>query len=240
MAGGGPVGGFGQGEAVGVVFDSDDAVERVAKVAAEGAAVEPGGVGVLDEAGLGTDGAGDADADARLAVELVLGRADELDESADRVVVDAGVWHAPAREHGTGGIERDDLEFGAAEIDADPETRHWSWSPGRFSVLLTRPRAGAQERLAIEARLSHRVRRMVEMVLDAKGLACPLPVLRANRALRGMAAGERLRLLTTDRASVADVRAFCRETGHELTAFSEEAGAFSFVIRRRSDERAGA
>ncbi len=76
---------------------------------------------------------------------------------------------------------------------------------------------------------------MSEVVIDAKGLACPLPVLQANRALRSMAAGERLRLLTTDRASVADVRAFCRETGHELTGFAEEAGAFSFVIRRRPD-----
>ena len=76
---------------------------------------------------------------------------------------------------------------------------------------------------------------MSEVLLDAKGLACPLPVLRANRALRGMAPGERLRLTATDKASVADVRAFCRETGHELTAFAEEAGVFSFVIRKRAD-----
>ncbi len=76
---------------------------------------------------------------------------------------------------------------------------------------------------------------MSETVLDARGLACPLPVLRANRALRGMAAGDRLRLLTTDHASVADVRAFCRETGHELTGFSQEAGVYSFAIRRRAD-----
>ena len=74
------------------------------------------------------------------------------------------------------------------------------------------------------------------MLLDAKGLACPLPVLRLNRALRSMAPGERLRLLATDRASVADVRAFCRETGHELTGFSEEAGGvYSFVVRRRTE-----
>ena len=76
---------------------------------------------------------------------------------------------------------------------------------------------------------------MSETTLDARGLACPLPVLRAHRALRDMAAGSRLRLLTTDRASVADVRAFCRETGHELTGFAEEAGVYSFAIRRRAD-----
>lgn len=76
---------------------------------------------------------------------------------------------------------------------------------------------------------------MSETVLDARGLACPLPVLRANRALRDMAPGARLRVLTTDRASVTDMRAFCRETGHELTGFSQEAGVYSFAIRRRAD-----
>ena len=81
---------------------------------------------------------------------------------------------------------------------------------------------------------------MDERILDAKGLVCPLPVLRLNRALRGMEPGERLRLLTTDRASVADVRAFCRETGHQLTGFAEEpGGVFSFVVRRRDSEPAG-
>ena len=74
---------------------------------------------------------------------------------------------------------------------------------------------------------------MSETVLDVKGMACPLPVLRANKALRGMAPGERLRVLATDRASVADMQSFCRETGHALLAFSEESGVFSFVIRRR-------
>ena len=76
---------------------------------------------------------------------------------------------------------------------------------------------------------------MSETLLDVKGLNCPLPVLRANRALRGMAAGERLRILATDRAAVADFQAFCRETGHALVAWSEEAGVFSFVVRKRAD-----
>lgn len=77
---------------------------------------------------------------------------------------------------------------------------------------------------------------MSEKVLDVKGMNCPLPVLRANRALRGLAAGERLRVLATDRASVADFQAFCRETGHALLAWSEDAGVFSFLIRRRADQ----
>ncbi len=79
---------------------------------------------------------------------------------------------------------------------------------------------------------------MGDTLLDVKGLNCPLPVLRANRALRGLAPGEKLRVLATDRAAVGDFRAYCRETGHDLLAFSEEAGALSFTIRRRP-HRAG-
>ena len=76
---------------------------------------------------------------------------------------------------------------------------------------------------------------MSEKLLDVKGMSCPLPVLRANRALRGMEPGERLRVLATDPAAVADFKAFCKETGHALIAASEEGGVFSFVIRRRED-----
>jgi tRNA 2-thiouridine synthesizing protein A len=78
---------------------------------------------------------------------------------------------------------------------------------------------------------------MSETLLDVKGMACPLPVLRANRALRALAPGERLRVLATDRAAVADFQAFCRETGHALLAWSEEAGTYSFLIRRREQEQ---
>ena len=79
---------------------------------------------------------------------------------------------------------------------------------------------------------------MSECILDVKGLSCPLPVLRANRVLRGMAPGERLRVLATDRAAVGDFQAFCRETGHALLAFAEEGGVYSFTIRRRADDPA--
>ena len=75
---------------------------------------------------------------------------------------------------------------------------------------------------------------MSETLLDVKGMNCPLPVLRANRALRALDPGARLRVLATDRAAVADFQAFCRETGHDLLAFSEDAGVFSFVIRKKT------
>ena len=76
---------------------------------------------------------------------------------------------------------------------------------------------------------------MSETVLDVKGMTCPLPVLRANRSLRSLAPGDRLRVLATDRAAVADFQAFCRETGHALLAWSEEGGIFSFVIRKKAE-----
>jgi tRNA 2-thiouridine synthesizing protein A len=77
---------------------------------------------------------------------------------------------------------------------------------------------------------------MSESLLDVKGMNCPLPVLRANRALRTMPPGATLRVLATDRASIADFRAYCRETGHALLAWSEDSGVFSFVIRRRAED----
>ncbi len=77
---------------------------------------------------------------------------------------------------------------------------------------------------------------MTETTLDVKGLNCPLPVLRANRTLRTMAPGARLRVLATDRAAVADFQSFCRETGHALLAWSEDGGVFSFLIRRRETD----
>ncbi len=76
---------------------------------------------------------------------------------------------------------------------------------------------------------------MSDTVLDVKGMRCPLPVLRANRALRGLPAGAKLRVLATDQASVADFQVFCRETGHALLAQGEEAGVYSFTIRKRPD-----
>jgi tRNA 2-thiouridine synthesizing protein A len=77
---------------------------------------------------------------------------------------------------------------------------------------------------------------MADTLLDLKDLRCPLPVLRANRVLRGLPPGARLRVLATDRAAVADFQAYCRESGHALLAWSEDAGVFSFVIRRRPDD----
>ena len=74
-----------------------------------------------------------------------------------------------------------------------------------------------------------------ETVLDVQGLTCPLPVLKANKALRALPAGARLTVLATDAASVADFQAFCRETGHALVSFSESAGVYRYTLRKREE-----
>ena len=76
---------------------------------------------------------------------------------------------------------------------------------------------------------------MSETVLDVKGLSCPLPVLKANKALRSLPAGARLTVLATDPASVKDFQAYARETGHALVSFSEGAGRYRFTLRKRKD-----
>jgi tRNA 2-thiouridine synthesizing protein A len=74
---------------------------------------------------------------------------------------------------------------------------------------------------------------MPETILDTRGLKCPLPVLRARKAMQGVAPGEVLRVLATDPAAVRDFRAFCAATGHELVEQSEQAGEFTFLLRKK-------
>ena len=73
---------------------------------------------------------------------------------------------------------------------------------------------------------------MAETLLDTRGLNCPLPVLRARKAIHKMAPGGLLRVLATDPGTVKDFRAFCRATGHELLESLEQDGEFRFVIRK--------
>jgi tRNA 2-thiouridine synthesizing protein A len=68
--------------------------------------------------------------------------------------------------------------------------------------------------------------------LDAKGLKCPLPVLRARKAMKSVAPGEILEVLSTDPGSIQDFRNFCDTTGDELLQSREESGTFVFQIRK--------
>ena len=73
---------------------------------------------------------------------------------------------------------------------------------------------------------------MAETLLDTRGLNCPLPVLRARKAMQQLASGSLVRILATDPGTVKDLKAFCRATGHELVESLEQDGEFRFVIRK--------
>lgn len=68
--------------------------------------------------------------------------------------------------------------------------------------------------------------------LDATGLNCPLPILRAKKALATMDSGQVLKIIATDPGSVKDFEAFAKQTGHTLLDSGEEAGKFVFRIQK--------
>lgn len=75
---------------------------------------------------------------------------------------------------------------------------------------------------------------MQPTVLDTKGLRCPLPVLRARKAMKSLAVGDVLEVHATDPGSVKDFKSFCETTGDTLVASNETAGVFIFQIRKSS------
>jgi tRNA 2-thiouridine synthesizing protein A len=68
--------------------------------------------------------------------------------------------------------------------------------------------------------------------IDAIGLLCPLPVLKARKRLKGMEAGQVLRLVATDPAAVVDVPHFCFESGNELLSQTDEGETQIYLIRK--------
>lgn len=71
-------------------------------------------------------------------------------------------------------------------------------------------------------------------VLDVKGLNCPMPLLKAKKALNEMAADEVIRVLATDPGSVRDFEVFSRQSGHPLLDSGEEEGVFFYVLRKKT------
>ncbi|MBK4733579.1 sulfurtransferase TusA family protein [Noviherbaspirillum pedocola] len=69
--------------------------------------------------------------------------------------------------------------------------------------------------------------------VDARGLNCPLPILKAKKALAEMASGEVLRVVATDTGSVRDFQAFARQTGNALLEQSESNREYTFFLRRK-------
>jgi tRNA 2-thiouridine synthesizing protein A len=68
--------------------------------------------------------------------------------------------------------------------------------------------------------------------LDARGLNCPLPILRAKKTMNGMNSGEILKIVATDPGSVKDFEAFCRQSGDELLDTQEADGEYTYMIKK--------
>jgi len=69
--------------------------------------------------------------------------------------------------------------------------------------------------------------------LDARGLNCPLPTLRAKKALNDMQSGQVLKILATDPGSVKDFQAFAKQTGNDLLSQAEAGKEFTFFLKRK-------
>lgn len=74
---------------------------------------------------------------------------------------------------------------------------------------------------------------MADTVLDAKGMNCPLPILKTKKALQAMQPGGLLEVLATDPGSVADFESFCRQTGNQLVSSSKEGDVYKFLLKRK-------
>ena len=71
------------------------------------------------------------------------------------------------------------------------------------------------------------------ILLDAKGLKCPMPIVRTAQAMKNLTSGQLLEVLATDPGAVADFAAWSRSTGNAIVASSVEGGVYRFVVRRK-------
>ncbi len=69
--------------------------------------------------------------------------------------------------------------------------------------------------------------------LDARGLNCPLPILKTKKSLADMATGQVLRVISTDCGSVKDMQAFSNQTGNELLSSTEDSGEYIFLLKKK-------
>lgn len=73
---------------------------------------------------------------------------------------------------------------------------------------------------------------MAVVELDTKGMCCPLPLLKAKKALSGMASGEQLKVFATDRGSVRDFRVYAEKSGHRLVFSDEQDGVYVHLLEK--------
>ena len=70
--------------------------------------------------------------------------------------------------------------------------------------------------------------------LDARGLNCPLPILKTKKSIKEVPVGETLKVLATDPGSVKDMESFCRATGNDLVESGQDGNTYTFLIRRKA------
>lgn len=75
---------------------------------------------------------------------------------------------------------------------------------------------------------------MIVETVDASGLACPMPVLKAKKGMDAISGGEVLELISTDKGSVKDVQEWARVGGHSVVSWKQDGNKFSFYIRKKS------
>lgn len=73
---------------------------------------------------------------------------------------------------------------------------------------------------------------MVDIVVDAKGLACPMPIVKAKKAMDTLQPGQIMEWLTTDKGSMKDFQAWIKQTNHELLEAKEGNGVFTFIVKK--------
>jgi tRNA 2-thiouridine synthesizing protein A len=71
-----------------------------------------------------------------------------------------------------------------------------------------------------------------DQTVDARDLACPMPIIKTKKALDGMKVGEVLKMIATDPGSVSDMKAWTGKTGHELISYEESDGQYVFYVRK--------
>lgn len=73
---------------------------------------------------------------------------------------------------------------------------------------------------------------MADRIVDAKGMACPMPVVKAKKAMDELQSGQILEVLATEKGSLKDIPAWAGKSGHEVLETAEENGVFRFVIKK--------
>jgi tRNA 2-thiouridine synthesizing protein A len=72
----------------------------------------------------------------------------------------------------------------------------------------------------------------MDLVIDARGLSCPMPIVKVKKGIDSLQTGQVLKLIATDKGSVNDVRAWAKQAGHEVLSVEEQNGEYHFRIKK--------